>query len=192
MKANLARVQKLESSFLSCEKDFETILRKLFIESQPYSDELKRLLVINTKDCLDKNNIYYKVLEQYDLAALIDEGYIQIGSLIRLPESEEVKAYIGITFNNFVPNAQNPHYRDCVVAIYVVTHDDYNDIGDYQLRPLKIMGYIDGLLNECKLSGIGTLNFLGSNSKSMDENFVLNTITYKATHGNDDKLPVEN
>jgi hypothetical protein len=26
------------SSFLSCEKDLETILRKLFIESQPYSD----------------------------------------------------------------------------------------------------------------------------------------------------------
>ena len=31
----------------------ETILRKLFIESRPYSDDLKRLLVINTKDCLD-------------------------------------------------------------------------------------------------------------------------------------------
>ena len=43
MKANLARIQKLESSFLSCEKDFETILRRLFIESQPHGDELKRL-----------------------------------------------------------------------------------------------------------------------------------------------------
>jgi len=41
------------SSFLSCEKDLEVILKKLFIESQPYSDELKKLLVINTKDCLD-------------------------------------------------------------------------------------------------------------------------------------------
>lgn len=41
------------TSFLSCEKDAESILRKLFIESRPYSDYLKRLLVINTKDCLD-------------------------------------------------------------------------------------------------------------------------------------------
>ena len=34
----------LQSSFLSCEKDTELILRKLFIESQPHSDILKRLL----------------------------------------------------------------------------------------------------------------------------------------------------
>jgi hypothetical protein len=48
------------SSFLSCEKDLEAILKKLFIESQPYSDDLKRLLVINTKDCLDnKTNPIY-------------------------------------------------------------------------------------------------------------------------------------
>jgi hypothetical protein len=48
------------SSFLSCEKDLEAILKKLFIESQPYSNDLKRLLVINTKDCLDdKTNPIY-------------------------------------------------------------------------------------------------------------------------------------
>ena len=31
------------SSFLSCEKDFETILKKLFVTSKPYSDVLKKL-----------------------------------------------------------------------------------------------------------------------------------------------------
>ena len=35
---------KFNSSFLSYEKDVETILRKLFIESHPYSEILKRLL----------------------------------------------------------------------------------------------------------------------------------------------------
>ena len=34
---------KFNSSFLSFEKDIETILRKLFIESHPYSDILKKL-----------------------------------------------------------------------------------------------------------------------------------------------------
>jgi len=54
MKKDLAlRPIDFTSSFLSCEKDLETILRKLFVESQPYSDKLKKLLVINTKDCLD-------------------------------------------------------------------------------------------------------------------------------------------
>ena len=47
---------RFNSSFLSCEKDIETILKKLFIESKPYSDILKRLLVINTKDCLEDNS----------------------------------------------------------------------------------------------------------------------------------------
>ena len=57
MKKDLAlRPIDFTSSFLSCEKDLEAILRKLFIESQPYSDDLKRLLVINTKDCLDNKD----------------------------------------------------------------------------------------------------------------------------------------
>ena len=40
----------IRSSFLSCEKDTETILRRLFIESRPHSDTLKKLLIVNTKD----------------------------------------------------------------------------------------------------------------------------------------------
>ena len=35
---------QFSSSFLSCEKDIEEILRKLFISSKPYSDYLKKLL----------------------------------------------------------------------------------------------------------------------------------------------------
>jgi len=59
------------SSFLSCEKDLETILRKLFIESQPYSNELKKLLVINTKDCLDTNSVIYQnAIKDMSLAKL--------------------------------------------------------------------------------------------------------------------------
>ena len=53
-------VGPFNSSFLSCEKDAEAIIKKLFVDSRPYSDELKRLLLINTKDCLlDKTNPAY-------------------------------------------------------------------------------------------------------------------------------------
>ena len=49
---------EIKSTFLSCEKDTEAILKKLFIDSKPYSDMLKRLLIINTKDCLfDMTNL---------------------------------------------------------------------------------------------------------------------------------------
>ena len=41
-----------QSSFLSVDKDTNLILRKLLIESRPYSDMLKRLLLIPEKDCI--------------------------------------------------------------------------------------------------------------------------------------------
>ena len=47
---------QFSSSFLSCEKDIEEILKVLFVSSKPYSDHIKRLLVINTKDCLDNTD----------------------------------------------------------------------------------------------------------------------------------------
>ena len=49
----IMKAKDFQSSFLSCPKDIEEILRKLFLSSKPFSDDLKRLLVINTKDCLD-------------------------------------------------------------------------------------------------------------------------------------------
>ena len=75
MKKDLAlRPIDFTSSFLSCEKDLESILRRLFIESQPYSDELKKLLVINTKDCLDNktSEVYKNAIKDMSLAKLRD------------------------------------------------------------------------------------------------------------------------
>jgi hypothetical protein len=46
MKRDVILTKPITSSFLSCEKDTEIILRKLFVESRPYSDILKRLLVV--------------------------------------------------------------------------------------------------------------------------------------------------
>ena len=40
-------ISKINSSFLSCAKDTETILSKLFIENKQWARELKKLLVIN-------------------------------------------------------------------------------------------------------------------------------------------------
>ena len=56
---NLTRENELKSSFLSCEKDTELIIKKLFVSGKKYSDQLKRLLLLNTKDCLDQSNESY-------------------------------------------------------------------------------------------------------------------------------------
>ena len=72
MKRDTVLTKPITSSFISCEKDTELILRKLFIESRPYSDIFKRLLVVQAPDALDKE---YDVSE-YTLKKLIDEKYI--------------------------------------------------------------------------------------------------------------------
>lgn len=182
---------KFNSSFLSCQKDIETILRKLFIESKPYSDYLKRLLIINTEDCLDTDNPIYNEQIKKSLKEIIDEGYISFIPKIKFGEHEKVKSYLVISIDNFSSNSTNPYYRDCTVNFDIICHTDYWDIGDYQVRPLKIVGYIDGILNECKLSGIGIFNFLGCNQLLLNQELSGYTLSYRAVHGNDDKLPPE-
>ena len=191
MKRDLVSTKKIISSFLSCEKDFEEILRKLFIENRPHSDELKRLLVINTKDCLDDktNTAYLEKLKAMSIAKLRDDGYIKLEPKISIPEHEEVKSYILISFDNFFPNATNPQFRDCTVTFDILCHTDYWDIGNYRLRPLKIAGYIDGILNNTRLSGIGTFQFAGCNELVLDQTFSGYTLMYKAIHGSDDIIP---
>lgn len=181
-----------KSSFLSCEKDAETILRKLFIESRPYSDELKRLLVINTKDCLDNttSTIYNDKIKNMSLAKLIEEGYIRLSPKLKFGEHEEVKSYIIISFDNFTQSS-NPEFRDCTVNFDIICHTDCWDIGNYRIRPLKICGFIDGILDDVKLSGIGTFQFLGCNELVLDENLSGYTLMYQAVHGSDDLIPSE-
>lgn len=191
MKRDLRRTTPLTSSFLSCEKDTETILKKLFVESRPYSDELKRLLVINTKDCLDDttNPTYIEKIQSMSVAKLREEGYIKLEPKIKFPEHEEIKAYMIVSFDNFTPNKNNPQFRDCTVSFDIICHTDFWDIGNYRLRPVKIVGYIDGILNESRLSGIGTLNFLGCNQLILDENLSGYSLSYRAIHGSDDQIP---
>ncbi len=184
---------RFNSSFLSCEKDIETILKKLFIESKPYSDILKRLLVINTKDCLEDNSeVVLNKIQQTTLSQLIKDKYIRLSPKIEIEEHDEVKAYLIISSDNYTTNENNPYYRDCTITFDIICYTDYWDIGNYRLRPLKIAGYIDGILNNAKLSGIGTFNFIGCNELILNETLSGYTLSYRAIHGNDDKIvPVE-
>lgn len=192
MKKDLAlRPTDFTSSFLSCEKDLESILRKLFVESQPYSNQLKKLLVINTKDCLDNktSQVYNNAIKDMSLAKLREQGYIKFEPKVKMPEHEDIKSYLIISFDNFKSNYNNPQFRDCKVFIDVLCHTDYWDLGGFRLRPLKICGYIDGILNNARLSGIGTFQFSGCDELVLDETLSGYTLSYIAIHGTDDVLP---
>lgn len=182
----------LESSFLSSEKDTETILKELFILNKQDSATLKRLLVINTKDCLTNQDepTYKQKIAEMNLHKLLEEGYVKLAPKIYIPEHEQVKAYLILSYDNFTPTS-NPKFRDCTIHFDIICHTDYWQMDNYQIRPLKIAGYIDGLLNNKKLSGIGTLQFMGCNELVLDEVFSGYCITYLATHGSDDLIEPE-
>ena len=193
-KSNVMLAKDFQSSFLSAEKDTETILRKLFIESQPYSDQLKKLLVINTKDCLDAKDseVYNNIIQNTTIKTLQENGYITLIPKIKFPEHEEVKTYIIVSFDTYAPNGTNPQFRDCIINFDIVCHTDCWDLGNFRQRPLKIAGYIDGILNNSKLSGIGTLQFAGLNLLSLNQNLSGYVLSYYAVHGSDDKIPNHN
>lgn len=192
MKRDTIRFEPLVSSFLSCEKDTEEIIKKLFVTNQPYSNQLKRLLVINTKDCLENSNKdYEEIVKNTTIKDLIENQYLCLIPRIKMKEHEEVKSYVILSFGSFLPNATNPQFRDCTVTFSIICHKDYWDLGNYQLRPFKIAGVIDGILNETRLSGIGTLQFLGLTPLPVDENYAGYSLMYSAVHGSDDKIPWE-
>lgn len=180
----------LESSFLSCERDTETILRKLFIDSKQHSKILKRLLVVTNEDCLSNtNNLDYIKAEEMSLKQLIDGGYIVLSPTMKNSEYEKLKAAIVLSFDNFLPNGKNPEFRDCSINIDVVCNVDCWELTDYQQRPFKILGYIDGILNKARLSGIGQLNFVSCNGPVIDADVGMFSLIYRAVHGTDDTLP---
>jgi len=184
---------EFKSSFLSCEKDMETIIRKLFVESRPYSDKLKRLLLINTDDCLyDMTNpAYIEKINSMSISDMREQGYIKIEPKIPFGENEEVKSYILITFDNFVPNSQNDYYRDCIIEIDIICNTEYWDVGNFRVRPLQIAGYIDGILNNAKLSGIGTLQFVSCNELVLSKDLSGYCLMYSAIHGVDDLIEAD-
>lgn len=180
----------LDSSFLSCEKDSELILKKLFVDTRPYSDELKRLLLINTKDCLDDriNPVYKDKIADTSLADMVDQGYIRLKPQLTFGENEEVKSYIVLSYDNFTQTS-NDHFRDCMIEIDILCHIDTWDLGNFRQRPIKIMGYIDGILAENRLTGIGTLEFAGAKEIVLSEELAGYCLMYRAVHGDDDTIP---
>ena len=55
------------------------------------------------------------------------------------------------------------------------------------MRPYRIAAEIDTMFNDQKLTGIGTLQFLGAANINVNDEFSGITIFYAAIHGDEDK-----
>ena len=198
MRKDLISFKPIYSSFLSCDKDIEQILKVLFVSSKPYSDILKRLLIINNKDCLDTTKTdYQKVIDSYSLGDLMEKGYIRLNPKISRGTHEEIKTYILVSLDSFSTNRMSPQYRDYNINFDIVCYNDAWVLNDYKIRPLMICGYIDGILNSItntnqktdrslqsniKLTGIGEYQFLGCNEVTLNEDLSMYSLSYYGIH----------
>jgi hypothetical protein len=69
----------------------------------------------------------------------------------------EVHTYLHISYGKFYPNATNPHYRDNTFYIDIYCHYEDWDLGNYELKPYRIAGELDAMLDGKHLTGIGEL-----------------------------------
>lgn len=157
------------STFESAEKDLFGIVQRL-IEN----NKLKNLLFYQTKDAIRQKNL----TDEETLSLL----HSNIRVIPNLSVDPEVKAYVIISFDNFVPNATNPEYRDNIITFDIICHMDCWVLENYQLRPYKIAGEIDGMLNNSKLNGIGTVEFAGGNQLILNSELAGFSLMYRVVN----------
>ena len=202
MRKDLIQQKPIYSSFLNCDKDAQMILKSLFVSSKPYSDILKRLLIINNKDCLDTSNKDYQaVIDSYSLAKMIEEGYIRLDPKIKRGAHQQIKSYILVSFDGFSPNYKSPKYIDYNINFDIICYTDAWVLDDYKVRPLMVCGYIDGILNSLtdnnkaatnthqsniKLTGIGEYQFLNCSYTILNEQFAMYSLAYRGVHFTED------
>ena len=163
-----------KSSFLSVEKDLN-IITDLILKNK----RLKKLLYYTTPDALDRD-------------ALNDEQSIELLSknikiVPKLYIDGSVRAYVIISFDNFIQNASNPEFRDNIISFDIICHFDQWQLKDFQLRPYRIAAELDSMLDKQYLTGIGKVEFLGANQLIINDEFAGVSLMYNVIHGGEDK-----
>ena len=167
-----------KSSFLSVEKDTSIIM-----DSMLKNERLKRLLFYTTQDALNKPNI-----TQEETLSLIGKNIKMIPKLVL---DKTVLNYIIISFKDFGLSS-NPQFRTNIVEFDIICHFDQWQLNDFALRPYKIAAEIDTMFCNQKLTGIGTLQFLGSKIVGINNEYCGLCIFYEAVHGEEDKKNMPN
>lgn len=171
-----------KSSFLSLEKDLAIIVDKILKNKR-----LQRLLYYTTPDCLDRSK--HPELEDKEKRELFAKN-IKIVPKICVDGS--VYNYILVNFDKFVPNTKNPEFRDNIIEFDIICHFDQWHLKDFELRPYKIAGEIDSMLNNQHLTGIGELQFFGANQLVLNDEYAGLCLMYAAIHGEEDKKDMPN
>lgn len=163
-----------KSSLLGMPKDAAIIVDRML--SNP---NLLKLLVYESRDWKDK---------PVPTGAQIEELFTshQISSVPKVKIDNKEKTYIRLTYGSIVRNGYNPEYRDNTFGIDIICHYDSWDLGDFELRPYRVAGEIDAMLDKTRLTGIGELEFVSAVPCVYNEEFAGVSLTYLAIRGHED------
>lgn len=164
-----------KSSFLSTDKDLALIVNKLL-----NNQRLCKMLYYTQKDCLDAPDL---TMEQK--LTMINK---QIKIVPKIDIDKDCPNYIIVTLDNFSPNASNPEFRDCTINFDILCHPDHWNLGNFQLRPHKLAGEIDAMLNNQKLTGIGEVHLMAGNNLVLNDNLMGMSLIYQTIHGVEDQV----
>ena len=171
MKIDGVKIPK--SSFLSMEKDTNLIINKMI-----KNERLKRLLYYTSRDALNRPNL------TEDQSIELMQNSIRF--VPKLEVDSEVRTYIVISYDNFVPS-ENPEFRNNTIEFDIICHFDQWKLQDFALRPYKIAAEIDSMFNNTHLTGIGELQFMGGKQINLNDEFAGFCLIYEAIHGGEDK-----
>lgn len=177
MKANTYEYPK--SSFLGMSKDIAFIMNKILS-----NQAILKLLYYTTPDCLDPQKKPNLTSEQ------IKEMFTrkQISTIPSVTVDKEKFSYLRVYCTDFTRTSDNDFYRDHIIEIRVICHFDTWTLQDMDLRPFRIAGEIDAMLDGARLSGIGQLLFLSADQDVYDEEFGGVTLRYLAVRGHEDDI----
>ena len=69
-----------------------------------------------------------------------------------------------------------------MITFDIICHTNTWVMEGYQLRPYKIMGEIDGMLNNQKLNGIGVVEFAGATQLLLNSELAGYTLMYRVVN----------
>ena len=168
-----------KSSLLGMPKDAAIIIDRIL--SNP---NLLRLLVYETRDWQSQPLPNGEQIKELFTSH-------QISSVPKIKIDSKEKTYIRLTYGTVIRNASNPEYRDNTFSIDIICHYDNWDLGDFELRPYRVAGEIDAMLDKTHLTGIGELEFVSATPYVYNEEFAGVSLTYLAVRGHEDqKNPV--
>ena len=149
MKANTFEYPK--SSFLGMTKDTALIMDKLL-----KNPRILRLLYYNTPDCLELDK--KPTPGSKEIKEMLKKQ--QIGLIPSVTTDKEKLSYLRVYFDDFSRTEDNDFYRDSSIEVRIICHFDTWQLENMELRPYRLAGEIDSMLDGARFSGIGELRFV--------------------------------